>query len=69
MNLLAIKYHTCELDQGEGILLVDVESETIPRTNTCGHRLYYCTRKQHFFSVDEHGNVIKKEYRERLLPG
>ncbi len=52
MNLQPIRYHICSLDHGEGILLVDVESETIPRTDARGNPLYYCLAGHHIFSIE-----------------
>ncbi len=58
MHLRPIKYHQCALDQGEGILLVDIDTETIPRKNKHGHRLYYCMARHHLFAVDLSGEVV-----------
>jgi hypothetical protein len=48
-----IKYQTCPYDQEEGILLVDVETESIPKTDEDGDLQYYCPAGQHTFSLDE----------------
>jgi len=58
MELQLIKHHICALDKGDGILLVDIETETIPRTDKHGNRLYYCTHGSHFFAVDAQGQCI-----------
>lgn len=52
MNLEQIKYHSCIEDDGEGVLLVDVD-ETEPETDEYGNRQYYCMDGHHTFSVDE----------------
>lgn len=52
MDIQPIKYHKCSLDQGEGVLLVDIESETIPRTDKRGNPQYYCLTGQHIFTVE-----------------
>ncbi len=52
MNVEAIKYHTCEEDGDEGILLVDAETESEPTTDEDGSLLYYCPEGQHIFSAD-----------------
>ena len=46
------------MDKGHGILLVDVETETVPRTDGRGNRLYYCTHGRHLFAVDAQGHCI-----------
>jgi hypothetical protein len=58
MELQLIKHHTCALDKGDGILLVDIETETIPRTDRQGNRLYFCTHGCHLFAVDAQGHYI-----------
>jgi hypothetical protein len=58
MALEAIKYHTCGLDKGDGILLVDIETETVPYTDKQGNRLYFCTHGNHVFAVDAQGHCI-----------
>jgi hypothetical protein len=67
MELQLIKYHTCTLDKGDGILLVDIETETIPRTDRRGNRLYYCTHGCHVFAVDEQGRCILCNSKRLLL--
>lgn len=52
MNLEQIKYHSCTEDDGEGVLLVDVD-ETEPETDEYGNMQYYCMNGHHTFSVDE----------------
>lgn len=52
MDLEQIKYHTCDEDDGEGILLVDIDEDT-PETDEYGDLQYYCTSGHHTFSVNE----------------
>lgn len=66
MNLQLIKHHTCALDKGDGILLVDVETETIPFTDKEGNRLYFCIDGCHMFAVDAQDHCII--YNTRALP-
>ncbi|GCE16007.1 hypothetical protein [Tengunoibacter tsumagoiensis] len=49
--------HICAFDQGCGVLLVDVESETTVRCDRDGNPQYYCLAGQHIFSVDAEGNT------------
>jgi hypothetical protein len=58
MELQLIKHHACALDKGDGILLVDIETETIPRTDKQGNRLYFCTHGNHLFAVDDQDHCI-----------
>ncbi len=53
MNLEQVKYHTCDLDDCDGILLLDAETETLPDTDMDGNMQYYCLEGHHTFSVDE----------------
>ena len=55
MDLSWIKYHRCPEDEEEGVLLVDVETETVPETDEEGNKQYYCLEGGHIFSVDEDG--------------
>jgi hypothetical protein len=61
MDLQQIKSHVCPVDQEEAILLVDVETETIPKTDSEGNLQYYCLGGSHVFSVDEQGAVVQGE--------
>ncbi len=65
MNLHWFKHHTCPVDEEEGTLLVDVETETIPATDEDGNLLYYCEEGHHIFSVDEDGRASKNESRNK----
>jgi len=59
MKLHQIKYHTCETDDEEGILLVDPETESIPVTDSDGNVLYYCMEGNHVFSSDMNGLLVQ----------
>ena len=52
MDLQQIKYHTCSFDQELGVLLVDIETETLPETDPEGNNQYYCLGGKHIFSVE-----------------
>jgi hypothetical protein len=58
MSLDSNMYYQCPMDQEDAILLVDVETETIPATDEDGNMLYYCTEGQHIFAVDEDKALI-----------
>ncbi|HZS76806.1 MAG TPA: hypothetical protein VFA41_09355 [Ktedonobacteraceae bacterium] len=45
-------HHTCPYDDEEAILLVDVETESVPVTDEDGNPMYYCLEGEHTFSVD-----------------
>lgn len=65
MNLHWFKHHTCPDDEEEATLLVDVETETIPKRDEYGNLLYYCIEGQHVFPVDEDGGASPSESRKR----
>jgi hypothetical protein len=52
MDIRDIKYHSCPIDDEDGILLVDMETESMPEMDEEGNYLYYCN-SGHTFSVDE----------------
>jgi len=52
MDLEQIKYQTCSWDDGEGILLTDID-ETMPETDEDGNLQYYCLDGNHTFSAYE----------------
>ncbi|MBV9690265.1 MAG: hypothetical protein JO202_11215 [Ktedonobacteraceae bacterium] len=52
MDLEQIKYQTCSWDDGEGILLTDID-EAIPETDEDGNLQYYCLEGNHTFSAYE----------------
>ena len=48
------KYHACPLCQhGQGVLLVDVETETQPQMDEDGHLQYRCMQCQRTFAVEQ----------------
>jgi hypothetical protein len=51
MGLQTLKHCICSHDHGLAVLLVDIESERVPRRNAQGKLLYYCLRGQHVFSL------------------
>jgi hypothetical protein len=61
MDLQSLKHCLCEQDHGVGVLLVDVESETIPHKDKHGKRLYYCLKKHHIFSAEMSKSQIAEE--------
>jgi len=65
MNLHWFKHHTCPEDEEEAMLLVDVETESVPTTDEDGNLLYYCIEGQHIFSVDEDGRASPRGSRKR----
>jgi hypothetical protein len=56
MNLEQIKYHTSDLDDSEGILLVDID-ETEPYTDEFGNLCYYSMDGHYVFPVDEEEEI------------
>ncbi len=58
MSLDSNMYYQCPMDQEDAILLVDVETETIPATDEDGNMLYYCIEGQHTFAVDDDEALI-----------
>ncbi len=52
MDLWPFKHQTCPVDDEDAILLVDVETESVPLTDEEGNMLYYCLEGEHTFSVD-----------------
>jgi hypothetical protein len=65
MDLSWIKHHWCPEDEEDGILLVDVETETVPETDEDGNIQYYCPEGAHVFSVDEDGAVVRSGNQRR----
>lgn len=51
MSIQEIKYHECPQDEGEGIILADIETEKKPYVDEQGNILYYCLQEHHVFSV------------------
>jgi hypothetical protein len=52
MDLWPFKHQTCPDDGEDGVLLVDVETESIPVTDENGNPLYFCVEGEHTFTVD-----------------
>lgn len=65
MGYKDIKHRTCPEDEGEGILLVDVETEMVPKRDRHGRKLYYCLEGQHTFSEEEDGTRGPHERRQK----
>lgn len=61
MDVRQIKRRICSLDRGEAILLVDIETETIPRTDIHGDVLYYCLQGHHIFPIKESAIIIEEQ--------
>jgi hypothetical protein len=53
MDVEHMKYHTCPYDDEEGVLIVDLETESMPETDEDGDLQYYCLAGNHTFSLDE----------------
>ena len=53
MDVEHMMYQTCPYDQEEGILIVDVETESVAETDEDGDLQYYCMAGNHTFSLDE----------------
>ncbi|HEV2581129.1 MAG TPA: hypothetical protein VGT44_09770 [Ktedonobacteraceae bacterium] len=52
MGLWPFKHETCPIDEEDAILLVDVETESIPLTDEDGNPLYYCMEGEHTFALE-----------------
>ncbi len=65
MDLLSIKYSICPRDEGDGVLLVDIE-EKLPRLDKYNQRQYYCMSCQHIFAVDGIGRPVVHEVTQDL---
>lgn len=60
-HIQAMKYYTCPTCGQEAVLVVDVETETIPVTDEAGNTQYYCLHCHRIFSVhahNAHGHII-----------
>ncbi len=57
MSIDVKKHHKCPEHRCEGTLIVDVETEKIPRTDGSGNTSYYCFEGQHVFSVSRSGEA------------
>jgi hypothetical protein len=65
MGYKDIKHKTCPEDEGDGVLLVDVETEMIPKRDKNGHKQYYCLEGHHTFSEDEDGTDGQHDRRRK----
>jgi hypothetical protein len=57
---------TCPRDDGVAVLLVDVETESVPYTDEDGNPLYYCPEGQHLVTC--HRNDAWGGGKARALP-
>ena len=64
MSIHTKKYHECPEHKCDGILIVDVETEKVPRIDGRGNTSYYCPEGQHVFSVSKSGEVVKDTTRK-----
>ncbi len=53
LDLDEVKYAPCPADDGFGVLLVDIETESVPDTDEDDQLQYYCMEGHHVFSVSE----------------
>lgn len=65
MNLWPFKHETCPIDEEDAILLVDVETESVPLTDEDGNLLYYCLEGEHTFTVENQPAYERGEGRRR----
>ena len=61
MDVRQIKRQICAEDRGEAILLVDIETETIPRTDIYGNTLYYCLQGHHVFPLKSSAIIVQEQ--------
>jgi len=52
MNLWPFKHETCPIDEQDAILVVDVETESVPLRDEDGNLVYYCLEGEHTFSLE-----------------
>ncbi len=65
MNLRDIKHHECPIDEKEGTLLVDFDTESVPVMDENGNYLYYCDNDGgHTFAVEEDRNSYSSRWRK-----
>jgi hypothetical protein len=65
MNLWPFKHETCPIDEEDAILLVDVETESVPLTDEDGNLLYYCLEGEHTFTIENQPAYERSEGRRR----
>ena len=66
MNKNMRKHYQCEQDQGVGVILVDVESESVPRQDAHGSQLYYCLKGHHVFSVEADRALVSEDVQREV---
>lgn len=66
MDVRQIKRRICSLDRGEAILLVDIETETIPQTDKDGDALYYCLQGHHVFPLKGSAIIIQEQVKNKM---
>ena len=57
-HLQLYKYHECPADHKQAVLVVDVETETVPVTDYDGNQQYFCLLCQRTFSVSKYREII-----------
>lgn len=62
MDLRDIKYHSCPIDDEDGTLVVDFETESMPEMDEDGNYLYYCN-SGHTFTVDDEDSNYYSSWR------
>jgi hypothetical protein len=62
-GLHAYKHCLCPRDHGLAVLLVDLESERVPRYDVQGQRMYYCLKGHHVFSLPPRFSASAEEQR------
>lgn len=62
-GLHAYKHCLCPRDHGLAVLLVDLESEQVPRCDVRGQRMYYCLKGHHVFSLSPQNFASAAEQR------
>ncbi|WP_126557134.1 hypothetical protein [Dictyobacter kobayashii] len=66
MNKQPPKEYQCKHGHGKGILLVDIETESIPKLDTHGNWQYYCLNEQHVFSVRPADIKLQEEEEQKV---
>jgi hypothetical protein len=58
LDLEHLRYQQCPACHRYAILLVDVQTETVPRTDLQGSKQYHCLECRRTFAVDEFDEKI-----------
>lgn len=61
MAIQVSKEHACPRCQGQSVVVVDIETESIPQVDTQGNPRYHCLECQCTFSVDQQGHTHTQE--------